>query len=1103
MRSSADNSLGVHAQFLRLPFMPLPGLIPLVCGLLAVAGPLAVAAPGSPDTGLPVGAPVVLGGTHTKVTVAWDGRVYFSGKTGSSWQVSRLKSPFPMSDERRNVSFEVDGSFHRAAFSGSPPEGGGVNALAVQADGGVVVGGDFQQVDGTDFPNLARLASDGTLEATFPARFNGPVNAVVVQPDGKILVGGSFTRVTIVLGIGGSLITTTPYDCPGFARLMPDGTMDEAFHSVDRFSPGHPSGVVVNTIALERSGHILVGGRFVAVRWMGEFQTRDGYARLRPDGSFDSTFPNVDLDPPAGYTRPDVRVIAIQPDGKVLVAGRFREAEGHHNTNIVRLRQDGTTDPGFVAGTSYGYGPIHIEALWPREDGRFLVGYSVDPGLDSHALVLAGPDGLAERVFEPSPLAGNRIDALAGLSDGSVLAAGRLRTDGFSEDRWLVRVFPDFSVDAGSGFPALPLNIRALGLAVRPEGGFVVGGADAALGGSNPGYLGAFLANGQPDPAFTGVPPLSGPVHCVATLRDGSVVFGGEFSTSAGAVTRYLLARGIPPPTGSGASFALDPAFGQGVGGYFVHSLATDQIFRFLVAGRFTVTGSGGAVRTNLARLDANGILDPSFEADLVFSSGPSDLPAVWDVDIDSQDRIVIAGNFTSVDGVVRPGLARLLPDGSLDASFVPGVPSFARIGGVTLLGDGRMLVFGAFVGADGIARLGEDGSVDAGFSPTWPLARGADTSLLGVENLAAQADGTTVVSRRFMRGNYQAGLPNDYWNEITHLPPAGPATWLNYLDSPFTSASGGPLFYHAVHASTTLQRNGQILLAGEFTKTDDGVHRGPVARLFNNPAEDWLHVEGAGAIVWNRWGSAPEAETVYFDYSADGGQTWMIGGFLGRAPGSWEWWGSLPSSGLVRVRARIPSGGTWHGLSSPGQGGAGGSRGLVEAYSTYRTPLVFLFRNWMLDYFPNHPVLPSYIAFSLDSDLDGLSDLAEFALGTRPDQGLSGSAPLRFAGSFSGGGSLLGAGSPVLHETGDGEGGTDRRMLYLRRKDRHEIGLTYEPQFSTDLAAWAESSDPGTVVAADAVHEVVAVRFPVVFEGASRVFFRLRLQAEGDAGFQ
>jgi len=79
-----------------------------------------------------------------------------------------------------------------------------VRAVAVQPDGRVIIGGQFTTVNGVMRNRIARLNADGSLDTTFDTSVgaNGVVNAVAVQSDGKVIIGGTFTMVNNVSRLG-------------------------------------------------------------------------------------------------------------------------------------------------------------------------------------------------------------------------------------------------------------------------------------------------------------------------------------------------------------------------------------------------------------------------------------------------------------------------------------------------------------------------------------------------------------------------------------------------------------------------------------------------------------------------------------------------------------------------------------------------------------------------------------------------------------------------------------------------------------------------------------------------------------------------------------
>jgi uncharacterized delta-60 repeat protein len=186
---------------------------------------------------------------------------------------------------------------------------GRISAIALQADGKILVGGTFTSIGGQARTNIARLDSITGLPDTFNPNANGAVLSLAVQADEKILVGGTFTS------IGGQARTN-------IARLEPNGVVDKGFNAnAGEFG-------LVSTIAVQADGKILVGGFFSSIGG----QRRNNIARLNPGGAADIAFnPNA-----AG----NINCITVQADGKILVGGSFTSIGGQARTNIARLIND-------------------------------------------------------------------------------------------------------------------------------------------------------------------------------------------------------------------------------------------------------------------------------------------------------------------------------------------------------------------------------------------------------------------------------------------------------------------------------------------------------------------------------------------------------------------------------------------------------------------------------------------------------------------------------------------------------------------------------------------------------------------------------------------
>src|SRR6185436_15513840 len=76
-----------------------------------------------------------------------------------------------------------------------PANNGVVFAVAAQPDGKVIIAGSFTNVGGANRGRIARLNVNGTLDVSFNpgTGANGSINAIVLQADGRIIVGGDFT----------------------------------------------------------------------------------------------------------------------------------------------------------------------------------------------------------------------------------------------------------------------------------------------------------------------------------------------------------------------------------------------------------------------------------------------------------------------------------------------------------------------------------------------------------------------------------------------------------------------------------------------------------------------------------------------------------------------------------------------------------------------------------------------------------------------------------------------------------------------------------------------------------------------------------------------
>ena len=348
------------------------------------------------------------------------------------------------------------------SFSGGTGPNSGVYDVLVQSDGSVLIGGGFTSYDGTGRNDVARLNADGSIDTAFEVAIplgGGEVFSLAVQSDEKILIGGSFSI------FDGSTFVN------GFERLNSDGTIDAAF------LPGtgtNASGGEIYKIAIQPDGKIMVGGSFTSI----DGTPRQSLARLNEDGTLDTGFEPFGISHTSGMYVADVRAIALQSDGKILIGGNFTAVNGVARNGIARLNDDGTLDAGFDPGSganlwtetvgpdTYTYA-LPVRAIEIDEVGKIMVGGSFQSfnGGAPQSLVRLTVDGSVDStfVYEVSLVS---VYDLAVQSNGSIVAGGA---------SYLVRLLPDGAQDDTFDIGQGPNNVvRAL--ALDTEGYIFIGG---------------------------------------------------------------------------------------------------------------------------------------------------------------------------------------------------------------------------------------------------------------------------------------------------------------------------------------------------------------------------------------------------------------------------------------------------------------------------------------------------------------------------------------------------------------------------------------------------------------------------------------------------
>jgi uncharacterized delta-60 repeat protein len=779
--------------------------------------------------------------------------------------------------------FMADQTRGQSALDGFDPNANGpVWVVVAQPDGKILVGGDFTALS----PNggaavtrnrIARLNPDGTLDTAFDPNADNTVYAIAVQADGHVLVGGAFTSIggqprnglarlngitgqpdsfdpktnangavfSIAVQADGKILAGGYFQSMGGQPRNHIARLDATTGLADSFDPN--ASHTVRSIAIQTDGKILVGGEFANIGG----QTRNQIARLdSATGSADSFNPNANG---------TVWSIAVQADGKILVGGLFGNVGGQPRNNMARL------DP--TTGLADSFNPDAngmVLSIAVQTDGRILAG-------GTFASIGGQPYGGIARLDAATGLADSFNPNLNGMvasievqPDGKILAGGQFNgTNGIGGQprNNIARLETDGRLDQTLG-DVVPGAYQVLATAVEPDGKILIGGGFTSVLGATRNRIARLNTDGTLDTAFdpnvTGINAFPY-VTSIAVQADGKILVGGFFN-SIGGQPRNNIAR-LDPATGLADSF--DPnATGTNAS---VRSIVVQADGKILAGGFFS--SIGGQPRNNIARLDPTTGLADSFDPDASSPNGGE----VESIAVQADGKILAGGYFTTIGGQPRNHIARLDATTGLADSLNPN--AIGNVWAIAVQPDGKILAGGQFGGENSIG--GQTRDLIARLDPITGLADSFNPNASGgsvVFAIAMQADG------KILAGGDFTSIGGQPRRNIARLDPASGAA-----DS-FDSDTAGHV------NSIAVQADGKILVGGT-PYTVGGQTRGSFARLSNDTAALQSLIATRTTITWTRSGASPHLARVTFEHSTDNmnytplgdgtaaGSTWTLTG--------------------------------------------------------------------------------------------------------------------------------------------------------------------------------------------------------------------------------
>ncbi|HNQ87043.1 MAG TPA: Calx-beta domain-containing protein [Verrucomicrobiota bacterium] len=379
-----------------------------------------------------------------------------------------------------------------------------------------------------------------------------------------------------------------------------------------------------------------------------------------------------------------VFALAIQQDRRWLAGGRYTGVDGLPANGLVRFLEDGSVDPSFLPprivpelGDAPPVYPGLVGNIVSATDGRLFVSgaFAVVNGTPRNNLVCLLPDGRLDARFDPQPGPNGTIGGLALQPDGKVLIGGGFTNVSGVVRNLIARLNADGSVDSTfqSPFNVTFSNLLVDDVVLQPDGKILAGGFFSLVGGRYQGYYARLNPDGSRDTTFRPQSGADGRVRRIVALPNQSLLIGGVFNRVEG-VTRRKLARLNPDGTLDSA-FMVSPALNGEV-----EDILPLPDGRLLIAGGFT--GGGASPRPYVARLDAGGRLDETFD----LGSGPNDF--VRALALQTDGTALLGGYFTAVNGEPRGSIARVRTD-SGGPRF--GNPALSANGSMAMTLHGRL----------------------------------------------------------------------------------------------------------------------------------------------------------------------------------------------------------------------------------------------------------------------------------------------------------------------------------------------------------------------------------------------------------------------------
>jgi len=400
-----------------------------------------------------------------------------------------------------------------------------------------------------------------------------------------------------------------------------------------------PANRIVNLVLFNGSPGI--AGQFPK---MATLTILDPQLVLSPAGSVDQTIQNG-----VGFNT-DVQSLSLQPDGSLLAAGDFTFFNGFPFNYIGRLLPDANFDSAFVATSDSTVSQVLSQAPTGNQvDGSVMIvgEFTQIDQTPRSGIARLNLNGSLDESFNPGSGADSTVFAIA----------------------------EQFLPAAQTNLPAVPY--------------YIIGGNFANFDGAPASGVARITAAGLLDLNFNvgaGVTGTNAAIHAIALEPNNQILVGGDFTSFNNAPHHHLVRLNVDGSVDT--NFAAFDGVGSDINGS-VRALQVQPDGNIIIGGLFTTVS--GRNFNFIARLNNDGTVDTNFNVGVGCNNG------VLTLALDSQNRILVGGEFTKASGVTRNGITRLNPDGTVDPTINFGFGANGYIDSIVIETNDEIDVAGAF----------------------------------------------------------------------------------------------------------------------------------------------------------------------------------------------------------------------------------------------------------------------------------------------------------------------------------------------------------------------------------------------------------------------